>query len=299
MKRWAYWLALAGLVLAPIAATAQENESFETWEESQGREQPVGWRGSPFGVGKSEAAHGGKFAATVWNWYYYGRGYLFNGPGEPFWFELDRGGTPINWKPTSLTGYYRYNVDSNNSSKNTSGIVAVMLKRWNPQTQRPDTIGFAEQRLPPSPTFRQFTVSIRDYSPGIMPDSIVIGIISSDSGFCAVESSGNCCYLTVDDLRLSSTSGVDISVANLFPTVRIFPNPASDGRGSIAQWGTSSGGPFTLRIIATNGQIVRTIAAIEGTETMLHPQNLPAGNYLIEVRNSRGEAVGNGELLKK
>lgn len=288
---------LVGLMLAPLMIMAQENENFEVWEESQGRELPVGWRGSPFGVSKSAHAREGKFAASVWNWYYYGKGYLMNGSGEAFWLDLDRGGTPITWKPVTLTGYYRYNTDSN-LRENVSGIVAVMLKRWNPQTERPDTIGFAEQRLSPSPTFQPFTLTIPDYAPGMMPDSIVIAIISSDSCFCAAES-GNCCYLTVDDLRLSSASGVENSVADLFSTVHVLPNQVVEGRGNLVQWSSSSTGPFTLRLISTEGKIVHTITMIEGTEINIQPDNLPTGKYLIEVQNSKGGIVGRGEILKE
>lgn len=297
MQRWAFGVMLVGWMLAPLTMLAQENQSFELWEESQGREQPVGWRGSPFGVGKSEGGRDGKFAATVWNWYYYGKGYLMSGAGEAFWLDMNRGGTPLSWKPATLTGYYRYTTDSN-SRQNTSGIVAVMLRRWNPQTQRADTIGFAEQHLPPTPTFRQFTLPIRDYAPGVMPDSMVIAIISSDSGFCSTESSGNCCYLTVDDLRLSSASGVETEVADLFPTVRVVPNPiAGAGAGSLVEWPSAASGPFTLRIIAANGQILHTARAIEGTQTIIHPNDFPSGSYLIEVRNSREELVGRGKML--
>jgi len=299
MQRWMFGLMLLGaLTLAPRTTLAQENQDFEMWEESQGREQPVGWRGSPFGMGKSEQARNGKFAATVWNWYYYGKGYLMSGSGEAFWMDLNRGGTPISWKPAILTGYYRYNTDSN-SRQNTSGIVAVMLRRWNPQTQRPDTIGFAEQRLSPSPVFRPFTLAISDYAPGVMPDTMVIAIISSDSCFCASESSGNCCYLTVDDLRLrSSASGVEASVADLFATVRALPNPVADGRGSLlVEWPPTANGPFTLRIISSNGQILRTIGAIEGTQTTIQPNELPGGRHLMEVRNRKGEVVGTGTVV--
>lgn len=292
MKKWI--LSAVAIVAAATAAVAQiPQESFEKWDSVETVELPPGWYGGQFGSGKVESAHSGRYAASVWNWYYYAKGYLITGPRGTWFVDLAAAGVPIDYKPTKLTGYYRYDL-GRNQRKNDSAVAYVMLKRYNPETGKRDTIGFAKKLLGPAAAYTPFTVDIRDYAPGILPDSITLAFVSSDSGFCEGESDGNCCYLSIDDIQLSLSSGVSYDARPLFDAARVYPTPLrSSGR---IEWSARAGTSYTLRLYSVSGALVRTVDGLTGGSARIDRAGLPSGEYLFEIRHGDGVA-GRGRVV--
>ncbi|MCW3463042.1 PCMD domain-containing protein [Chitinophaga nivalis] len=194
---------------AALSTASLPNAGFES-QNSTGN-QPLNWLLSSSGASSTTDAHSGRYAAKIWNWYYYAKGYLTNGDvwtgGIPGYDNHKKGGIPIHSRPTALTGYYKYEYGTNNG-KPDSAIALIALRKFNPATQRSEKVAYAEINLGPASQFRPFTLPIR-YDSQAVPDSVVITFISSRNGFCNSSGSmpGNCLYLTIDDLALTGAGG--------------------------------------------------------------------------------------------
>jgi hypothetical protein len=285
---------VASMMMASVAWGQVPQEDFEKWDSVSNGQVPSGWCCGSFGLGKVADAHTGRFAASVWNWYYYAEGYLMTGRDNASPWSLDMGGVPISYKPARLTGYYRYVLGENGGSKD-SAIVFVMLKRYNAGTQGVDTIGFARKLLGPTAAYIPFAVDIRDYAPGIDPDSVVIAFVSSDNGFCAGASIGTCCYLGIDDIQLVTPSGVAYSAAPLFESARVYPNPMrAEAR---VQWNAVPGREYHLSMYDAAGHPVRTIEGLAGGAAKLDRAGLPSGEYLFEIRDQANAVSARGRVV--
>jgi hypothetical protein len=285
------------LAATTVAWGQVPSEGFEQWDSSSAGEVARGWWGGPFGSSKVDDAHSGRYAASVWNWYFYAMGYIITGPTGAWYNDLVRAGVPISYKPTRLTGYYRYVLGKNggNSDGNDSAVVYVMLKRYNPQTMQPDTIGFVKKLLGPTASYIPFTVDIRDYAPGVDPDSVVICFVSSEKGFCNNESEGTCCYLSIDDIQLSTSSGVAHSAAHLFERASVHPNPMrADAR---VEWSATPGREYRLIMYDAAGRRARTIEGLTGGSAKLDRSGLSSGEYLFEIRDQGNMVAARGRVM--
>ncbi|HVZ37927.1 MAG TPA: hypothetical protein VHI13_01525 [Candidatus Kapabacteria bacterium] len=293
MKRLISFLVL--MALAAAAARAQvTNGDFEAWDSTQGHDVPVDWTGTAFGVGKAQSAYSGSSAVSVWNWYYYSKGYVVAGRGSnAFWY--DQGGVAIDYKPLRLHGYYMYVLGSNQGHQD-SAIVQVLLKKHNAARQNTyDTVAFGRVLLGPVGTYTPFTVDIGDVAPGVAPDTMVVALISSDKGFCDPASSGNCCYLSVDHLWFETSAGVNVPATRLFNTTVVRPNPVRSG--ARIEWRSVADTPQRLLLYASNGSLARVMDGITGGGTAFDRGDLPAGAYRFEVRDEAGAMVAAGGLV--
>ena len=283
------------LIFSPLALLSQlPTEPFESWDNKGGVDYPTGWTPSAFGIGKSSASHSGAYAVTVWNWYYYGKGYIITGVGNGFYADLIHSGIPINYKPNRLSGYYKFVPDSVHST-NDSAMILIMLKRFDPQKQVADTVAYVMQLLAPASAYTPFSIDIPDRAPGVMPDSIVIALVSSANGSCAGESSGNCCYFTVDDLTLASTSGVHYSVDWMLRPLRIYPNPA---RSSMRlEWNAKPGQVYHALIYSADGRLVQRIDNVTDGVMNVDRSGWASGAYLFEIRDGGERIAGRGRVV--
>jgi hypothetical protein len=188
---------------------------------------PSQWSTGSYGAGSSMINHSGSFSVSVWNWYYYGKGFAVNGTANSH-LSAYEGGTPYTQKATQLNGFYRYDT-MGTYTNNDSALVAVLLKKYNPSSQQSDTIGYGTVHLPafaPSNgSFTSFSVDIVDWNPAIQPDSIVVLLQSSiQNGFCDNAGDGNCLYFNVDDLSLETPLGITDLSGNYMKT-EVYPNP--------------------------------------------------------------------------
>lgn len=281
-------------LVAPVLTCGQVvNGGFEDWEKRGPGEHPVGWYSNGIGVGKTETSHNGRFAVTVWNWYYYSRGYVVSGEAEASWLDPERGGVPIGFKPARLSGFYRYELGSN-SGKKDSAVVVVVLKRFNVTTQTPEVISTSALRLGPAAAFTPFSLDIEQGASDAMPDSIAIALISSDSGFCSVESDGTCLYFSVDELRLENSAGLPFDAMTLFERASVTPNPV---RGiARAVWPLSSGRAVRVAVYTAAGTLARTIQGLSGSEAFISSEGLAVGRYFFEAIGADGRIVARGSF---
>lgn len=285
--------AMALLALSTTAWGQIPGETFERWDSVETHEAPPGWYGGAFGSGKVESSHTGRYAASVWNWYFYAKGYMITGRQGESYIDLAQAGVPINYKPSKLTGYYRYDLGLN-QGRSDSAVIYVMLKRYNAETGEPDTIGFAKKLLGPAAHYTPFTLDIPDRAQGILPDSITIAFVSSENGFCSNDTDGTCCYLSVDDLQLSVPSGVSYDAGALFSRARVYPLPLrTSGR---IEWSARPGRSYTLRLYAITGALVRTVEGLTGGSAPIDRDGLPSGEYLFEIRDG-DELTGRGSFI--
>lgn len=271
-------LTLLAVFFFSISARAQllENGGFETLTETQNDTIPDNWYIHIFGAGITNDAYSGKNATYIWNWYYYGKGYLVNGGGG----DGIQGGRPVTSRPSKLTGYYKYIFGENGGSIDTAQAIVYLFK-YNAAKYDRDTLAFGSAHLTASDTYIPFSANIEYFSEE-QPDSILVCFISSISGFCTSET-GTCCFLYLDDISVTSTSGTEEEV-NFDTGFSLYPNPSD---GSISISGIDSF-PADFSAYDMTGNLVwkSTISDKTRVFTGLRP-----GTYLCEARLRNNEIV--------
>jgi hypothetical protein len=268
-------------------ATAQSlpNADFEQTDSSGTHPLFADWSGDEYGSGISTQSQSGNYSLSVWNWYFYARGYAMNGAPN-FYLDAYKSGTPYTQKATKLSGFYTYD-STNTYSTDDSALVAVLLKKYNTTTQSVDTIGYGKARLPhylPGDlTFAPFEVIIDDLQPSLQPDSIVILIQSSTDGFCANTSSGYCLYFSIDNLSLETPLGItDINENKIKP--QIYPNPSAGNFSIDFPYAEME----SVRILSIDGKLIYQ-ASLNGLNKFdLSLENLVVGMYITEITTVNG-----------
>ncbi len=245
------------------------------------------WTGTGFGL--TNDATEGTSAAYIWNWYYYGKGVLTNGDAN----FPKIGGTPIDFRPDALTGSFKYILGDVHTTGD-SGIAKVCLTKFNIITQQRDTIGFGTKRLGPESTYKTFEIEI-DYRTSDQPDTVTVSFISSENGFCANESDGNCLFLYVDNLNLSNGSTGIIESVSL-NTPAIYPNPAQN-IFAIAFPERTNVVETTIAITSITGERVIDLKLRSGAEQFVDINHLATGVY--SVRIEREGQVSTTKLVKQ
>src|SRR5687767_15413671 len=95
------------------------------------------WTRSDFGSGTTTDAYTGTAAVYIWNWYYYAHGEITNGAAS----FSSGGGTPINFSPVELTGFYKY-IQGDVQSQDDSAAAIVSLTHYNTSLSKRDTVGY-------------------------------------------------------------------------------------------------------------------------------------------------------------
>lgn len=200
------------LFLVPLstvlsAANAQlDNAGFENTSVIGEDTIPDHWSvTSGFGGGAVQDANTGDWSLGVWHWYWYGPGIAANGSSADDGHE----GTPYTGTPVALNGSYKRYTDAleESQSDNDSGQVTVLLTRWNAALSQRDTVALGIRAFGEQPAWTPFTIGL-DYLLTGEPDTIVVRALSGIDCFCGGQTSGNCCYLYLDDLALESQNGV-------------------------------------------------------------------------------------------
>ncbi|HVI45791.1 MAG TPA: hypothetical protein VM802_13025 [Chitinophaga sp.] len=189
---------------AHTEGTSLPNPGFESWSGNQ----PFSWRLSTYGSSKTTGSNSGQYAAQIWNWYSYLKGFLTNGniatPAPGFDYN-NTGGIAISGRPAALTGYYKYELGDNGGG-NDFAVAIIALRKYNPATHKSERVAYAEANLGPSSQYQFFRLPV-SYPSSAIPDSLVVTFISSRSGYCGDSGGGNCLYLSLDDLALEYPGG--------------------------------------------------------------------------------------------
>lgn len=227
-----------------------------------------------FGAGITTDAYSGDLAAYVWNWYYYVPGKLSNGY-YTIWPDL-AGGTPLSFKPTSLTGFYKY-IAGDTQSQSDSGIAEIWLFKFDVSNNTKDTVGYGIKKLPLISNYTEFVVDI-NYTSQEMPDTVLVQFTSSENGFCNGNST-NCLFLYLDDIALTSPTGIKEEV-DLHQEMMVYPNPAT---GNLFI-NTTALDKTDYTIINALGEVVLTGQLTGNSEiTMLDISSLSPGLYVLNA----------------
>jgi hypothetical protein len=260
------------------------NAGFEDWVFQGNDTIPEGWATSGFGAGRFPVAQSGNYSAYVWNWYFYARGWIANGNPNPAFsiYDASSGGTAIGEKPLKLHGYYFY-ARGNNGAFDDSAFVNVVVKKYNSNLQRPDTVALGRLHLGPASSFIPFTVEIEDVAQGVDPDSIVISFWSCfDSNcFCDTNSTGDCLFFYVDDLSLELASGI-ISIDDWFHNFTVYPNIISDK--ATVRIPDAAVKEVQLSLYNSTGQCIQNSKVLPGTEIEFNRENLESGFYFLQAK---------------
>jgi hypothetical protein len=234
---------------------------------------PTHWTMDYFGAKLTPDAHSGDKAVSIWNWYSYAPGWLVYGVGDLF---SDGGGLPISINPDMLTGYYKYIYDDNGGEAD-SALCTIMIYSHQNFTGARDTIANVTYKFGPAQDWTAFTIPIDYEQPAPIADSIIIRFRSSESGFCTP--SNECLYFYVDDLEVSTITGVHQSI-DVAPSTLLFPSPSADGFR--IQSDDPKLFPCELKLMDFLGRTVFSTTIDRPMGENLHPQ-LPAGNYVWEI----------------
>lgn len=217
----------------------------------------------------SDAEHG-QYALKLNRWY----------SGEEFDWVRQRAAYSL--KPDHINGYYKYTDNDSDT-----GLVAVFLTKWNSTNNANDTVGAGAVKLLSNSSYTLFTCPII-YTSGQTPDSITIDIMPTynkkgSGGSLCTDPTGNCSYLTIDNLSVSAPTDVTHIVTSEFD---IYPNPVRDKLviHTSEQLGPS---PITVCIIDIIGNVVFR-SNIDKQNTELDLSGINAGNYFIMLQNKNG-----------
>ncbi len=274
------FLLLLALVALPSPAQFILNGGFEDSTITTNDTVPTNWSVDPTGGTFTTDAHSGDVAMKIWNWYFYGRAWLVYGNAQTPW-EAD--GLPISITPERLHGWYKYDYGLNAGAPD-SAVCEVYVYSHQNFTGARDTIGRARYLLGPAADYTAFEVPIIYASPGIVADTIVVKFISSVDGFCANVSDGTCLYLTVDDIEVSTTTGLRQALAPELP-IRLYPSPSATGF-SISVANTVNY-PLDLKLFDLHGRQVYS-QSISVTSTAAIAPALPEGIYLWKMTDANG-----------
>lgn len=207
--------------------------------------------------------------------------------------DLMKTGQAFPYRPDKMMGVYKFRNDSLLTNDYGKGV--VILKKFNPITQTPDTIGWGTVNLMPTgwasdTTFIPFEIAINYLqSTSVLPDSIAVAFFSS-----ATNQPGG--LLGVDSLTFDFSSSVR-SAPNLAPVFEVFPNPAKDFV-FIKIKDQNGFTPSTITLTNTLGQVILQQAIKEPLENIALP-NLPNGLYFLNINHKNGTTATKKLLIKK
>jgi hypothetical protein len=270
---------LSGLFLFPVLCFSQLlNGGMENYTFTADT-IPTDWTVDSYWstkTGRTADASGGNFSFVINTWYSYAPGMMVNGTaGTSLLFDWVKAGTPINYKPALLTGYYKY-IDT---VYNDSAIVKVLLKKWNTALNKIDSVAFGIKKLPFANSWTQFDVEIEDLMPGQNPDSLVVFFMTFDylAGVQPICQTNECRYLYIDDLSLNGTIGLqEIHQQN--------PNDFFYS-GTELNVQKNHQGSQVLEIFSVEGKLILARQIIPGSNK-IDLSSLPPGFYVVRSAGS-------------
>lgn len=222
------------LLVTASRAQSIPNSGFETWHDvpnSFGAQDPDGWTSSntaiPFignPIEKTTKSYQGKYAAGLKTYNVFGSHppmELVNGVcpvASDYSLDIIQAGTPITIVQVEVTGYYLYDPPL---EANDTAVVVGILKKWNAQFNRPDTVAIGSLQLSESTFFTRFDLALQTVMQGIVPDSIIVAFKLMSGNPNPAQPPA----LIIDEISLRTSGGIEeIIGSNHFA---LYPNPSS------------------------------------------------------------------------
>jgi len=193
MKALVSFLALTGIFFS-VFSQEIPNGNFENWTKTGNYEEPDHWITPNMllsGLGVSSVkkeftnVHSGNYSVRlenveVFGGMYYARGFMTLGmfTFDPNTFESNIfGGIPYTNRPKKFKGYYQYTP----AVSGDTGLIAIVLFIFDTLSQKKDTIGGGKIFISQATSgWTKFEVNI-DYKNSVLPDSMNIVVLSSQS----------------------------------------------------------------------------------------------------------------------
>ena len=232
-------------------------------------------------------AYEGNNAIRINVWYIGSPGYLklggYNG--------RETRGVPFTEKVKKLKGYYKYELGDNCGGKD-SAEVYMFLKRFNNQTNQPDTIGRGQLYLGPTAIYTLFEVPVT-YNSLNDPDTLYLEFFTQKFDLtvnCLVPENR---FLTIDNLSFEYLTPTTDIEENL--QLSVVPNPTN----SFIQvkWHNTNTLVDAILLKDALGRTLQQKKTVntEGVEFDL--SNLPTGLYFIEL-NQNGKHLATRKVVK-
>ena len=293
MKELILSLLCVPTVLLTAEGQSLPNGSFENWLlAANGADSAVGWSSSNSVViypvrslEKNTDAKVGMYAAHVitapFGFVQYSTvGMLVNGNatfnygggGNTTNVSLGSGGgTPINYKPTALRGYFKYVIQQPDN-----GMAHILLTKYNVAKSKRDTVSFAQYHFSEQNTYASFNISLPDMMPGVTPDTISCIFYSSDPATVPTYNAWSDLYL--DSLNLFPAISTRVDPVNKAAVMQAVPNP--------------SNGCFTIKALTTGinkilvydvtGRLRKTIECTPSDKTInINMDTAETGTYFL------------------
>ena len=290
---------IAFLLLASFSANAQTltNPNFESWATTTSYYTdtlPSNWW--PFycnTVKQTTDSYQGTYATKIQGWFACGiaPGVLVNGQAPLDYGDFIQSGTPFTTKPTSISGYYKYN----DYGTGDSAEVTIILKRYNSALMKRDTIAFSTKTLPATSSYFLFTVNIADLMFGIMPDFIII--LFNFSRYYLYETIIMVLpILYVDRIVMPETPmSILENEDNLLHSI-VYPNPFSGNAtleidADIAELENAS-----VQVFDLSGKKVLDLGGMTSNKIVIQRQELSKGNYFYQV-NTENKLISQGKFI--
>jgi len=282
-------LLIAFLLLAGLSMNGQTltNPGFESWTITSTYAPdtvPTNWW--PFycnTVKQTTDAYQGTYATKIQGWFACGiaPGIMVNGQAPLDYGSFMESGTPFTSKPSTFSGYYKYN----DQGKGDSAEVTVVLKHYNTLTMTRDTVAYSVKTLPATASYTMFTVNINDLMPGVTPDSIII-MFNSSKYYMWNDSTGELPSLYIDRINMPETPMSIIESENPLLSSSVFPNPFTGSASLVIDANFEQLESAIVNIFDMSGKKVMEIKDLRSNKVLIEQGTLSQGNYMYQVNNS-------------
>ena len=201
--------------------------------------------------------------------------------------QINVGGIEYTDRPDSMSVWIKGTVIPGDTSS-----IGAILTRYNPDTQNNDTIAISARiGMTSTDTVYKKIVVPFNYTSTNSPDLLVFRINVGGRQNSEIFP-GN--ELFLDDIQLLGTSTSTQSIPIIEQAVKVMPNPFSDQ--TLIEFENPSNEELCFILTNSNGQVVRKIQNISGSQLILYRENLPTGIYFFTFYN-RNELIYNGKLI--
>ncbi len=200
-------------------------------------------------------------------------------------------GTPFTSKPTTFSGFYKYNDQGTGDSAE----VTVVLKRYNTLTMSRDTVAYSVKTLPATASYTSFTVNINDLMPGVTPDSIII-MFNSSKYYMWNDSTWELPTLYIDRINIPETPMSIIENANSLLSSTVFPNPFTGSATLVIDTNFEQLESAIVSIFDMSGKKVIEIGNLTSNKVIIEEGTLSKGNYIYQV-NSFNSILSKGKFI--
>ncbi len=178
-------------------------------------------------------------------------------------------GTPINVSIKRISGHYKYSVEGNDVAR-----AIIILKKYNLQKNRPDTIGIGEIDLLPNNDFAKFNIDVDYLKPTVQPDSIILAFLTTSPEFNNYNSK-----LWIDNLNFETTTNIQKN-PKIDGLINIFPLPVWNDLNIQL---TGNDYIVSIKLFSLSGSIIYCSSGINQNNTRINLNNLKRGSYIIKI----------------